>query len=864
MDSRYDPQTIEIKWQNRWQNDRLFNVVEAPDQKKYYLLEMFPYPSGKIHMGHVRNYTIGDVVARYKRMRGFNVLHPMGWDAFGMPAENAAIANDTHPAKWTYENIDAMRAQLKRLGFSYDWGRELATCRPEYYRWEQWLFLKMVERGMAYRKESYVNWCEPCQTVLANEQVEAGLCWRCGKPVRQKKLWQWFFKITDFAEDLLVHCDMLPGWPDKVTTMQRNWIGKSVGAEIRFPVADSEAVISVFTTRQDTVFGATFMCLAPEHPLVPKLAAGTDQEASVTAFVERIALQDRSTKAIENYEKEGVFTGAYCINPMNGRSMPIYTANFALMEYGTGAVMSVPAHDQRDFDFARKYDLPVIVVVSPQDEELDGSTMNVAYTGVGSMVNSGDFNGLGNRDAMEAIAAFMDKNGIGKKTISFRLRDWGISRQRYWGAPIPMIHCDSCGIVPVPEADLPIVLPEDADLLEGGRSPLPVLTAFNKARCPQCGRDDARRETDTMDTFVESSWYFERYCSPRCDTAMFDTRAVDYWMPVDQYIGGVEHAILHLLYSRYFTRVLESLGLVKFKEPFTRLLTQGMVCKETTACAEHGFLFPEQVAGDGDSQRTCLQCGQPVAIGRVEKMSKSKKNVIDPNILLDEYGADTTRLFCLFAAPPERDLEWSEQGVEGSFRFLQRVWRLSERWLPLLNDGESSPSDFQDLNEPLRELYRKTHETIKRVTQDIEDRFHFNTVISAVMELVNAMQAIDESDSEGAGNRTMRFALETTVLLLSPIIPHFCEELWEALGHTDSILLSRWPRFDDAATVKEAVEVVVQVNGKLRSRFSAALDTDENTLKQRALADERIIRFVDGKPVKKVITVKNKLVNIVI
>ena len=864
MDSRYDPQTIEIKWQNRWQNDRLFNVVEEPDQKKYYLLEMFPYPSGKIHMGHVRNYTIGDVVARYKRMCGFNVLHPMGWDAFGMPAENAAIANDTHPAKWTYENIDAMRAQLKRLGFSYDWGRELATCHPEYYRWEQWLFLKMVERGMAYRKESYVNWCEPCQTVLANEQVEAGLCWRCGKPVRQKKLWQWFFKITDFAEDLLVHCDMLPGWPDKVTTMQRNWIGKSVGAEIRFNVADSEAVISVFTTRQDTIFGATFMCLAPEHPLVPKLAAGTEQEASVTAFVERISLQDRSTKAIENYEKEGVFTGAYCINPMNGRKMPIYTANFALMEYGTGAVMSVPAHDQRDFDFARKYGLPVIVVVSPQDEELDGSTMNVAYTGDGSMVNSGDFNGLGNRDAMEAIVAFMEKKGVGKKTISFRLRDWGISRQRYWGAPIPMIHCDSCGIVPVPEADLPIVLPEDADLLEGGRSPLPVLTAFNKARCPQCGRDDARRETDTMDTFVESSWYFERYCSPRCDTAMFDTRAVDYWMPVDQYIGGVEHAILHLLYSRYFTRVLESLGLVKFKEPFTRLLTQGMVCKETTACAEHGFLFPEQVAEDGGSRRTCLQCGQPVAIGRVEKMSKSKKNVIDPNILLDEYGADTTRLFCLFAAPPERDLEWSEQGVEGSFRFLQRVWRLSGRWLPLLNDGESSPSDFQDLNEPYREIYRKTHETIKRVTQDIEDRFHFNTVISAVMELVNAMQAIDESDSDGAGNRTMRFALETTVLLLSPIVPHFCEELWEALGHTDCILLSRWPRFDDAATVKEAVEVVVQVNGKLRSRFSAALDTNENTLEQLALADERIVRFVDGKPIKKVITVKNKLVNIVI
>ena len=864
MDSRYDPQAIETKWQKRWQDDELFNVAEVPDQKKYYLLEMFPYPSGKIHMGHVRNYTIGDVVARYKRMRGFNVLHPMGWDAFGMPAENAAIANNTHPARWTYENIDAMRAQLKRLGFSYDWNRELATCRPEYYRWEQWLFLKMAQRGMAYRKESYVNWCEPCQTVLANEQVEAGLCWRCGKPVRQKKLWQWFFKITDFAEDLLVHCDMLPGWPDKVTTMQRNWIGKSVGAEIRFPVADSDAVISVFTTRQDTVFGATFMCLAPEHPLVPELAAGTEQEPAVAAFVERISLQDRSSKAIETYEKEGVFTGAYCINPMNGRKMPIYTANFALMEYGTGAVMSVPAHDQRDFDFARKYDLPIVVVVSSPDGGLDGNTMETAYTGEGTMVNSGDFNGMDNRKAMEAIAAYMDENDIGKKTVSFRLRDWGISRQRYWGAPIPMIHCSSCGIVPVPEADLPIVLPENADLLEGGRSPLPLLAEFAKTRCPRCGREDARRETDTMDTFVESSWYFERYCSPRCDTAMFDTRAVDYWMPVDQYIGGVEHAILHLLYSRYFTRVLESLGLVKFKEPFTRLLTQGMVCKETTACKEHGFLFPEQVAEDGDARRTCMQCGQPVAVGRVEKMSKSKKNVIDPNLLLDEYGADTTRLFCLFAAPPERDLEWSEQGVEGSYRFLQRVWRLAERWMPLLTDGELGLTDIDGLKESLRELYRKTHETIKRVTQDIDERFHFNTVISAVMELVNAMQAIDESDLDDAGNQAIRFALETTVLLLSPIVPHFCEELWETLGHKESVLLSRWPTFDDQAAMKDEVEVVIQVNGKVRSRFSAALDADENLLKKRAMADERIIRFIDGKPVKKVITVRNKLVNIVI
>jgi leucyl-tRNA synthetase len=864
MDSRYHPQTIETKWQKRWQRDKLFNVVEVPGQKKYYLLEMFPYPSGKIHMGHVRNYTIGDVVARYKRMRGFNVLHPMGWDAFGMPAENAAIANNSHPAKWTYENIDAMRDQLKRLGFSYDWDRELATCRPEYYRWEQWLFLRMVERGMAYRKESYVNWCDPCQTVLANEQVEAGMCWRCGQAVRQKKLWQWFFKITDFAEDLLVHCDLLPGWPDKVTTMQRNWIGKSIGAEIRFPVADSQALISVFTTRQDTVFGATFMCLAPEHPLVSQLSAGTDQEAAVGAFVDRISLQDRSSKAIESYEKEGVFTGAYCINPMNGRRMPIYTANFALMEYGTGAVMSVPAHDQRDLDFARKYNLPVVVVVNPEDDSLDGEIMAEAYTGDGRMINSGEFNGMGNRQAMEAIAAFMEQKGIGKKTVSFRLRDWGISRQRYWGAPIPMIHCETCGVVPVPEDDLPIVLPENVDMLEGGRSPLPTLAEFVKTRCPGCGNADARRETDTMDTFVESSWYFERYCSPRFDSAMFDSEAVDYWMPVDQYIGGVEHAILHLLYSRYFTRVLNSLGLVTFKEPFTRLLTQGMVCKETTSCPQHGFLFPNQVAGDSESGRSCRQCGQPVTLGRVEKMSKSKKNVIDPNLLLDQYGADTTRLFCLFAAPPERDLEWSDQGVEGSYRFLQRVWRLAERWLPQLTDGQPLPHDIQRRGPSQKELYRKTHATIKRVTQDIEARFHFNTVISAVMELVNTMQSVDGDAADDGDKAIMRFAMETTILLLSPIVPHFCEELWESLGHQQSVLLSSWPTFDEAATARDEVEVVVQVNGKLRSRFSAAADADEAELKATALADERIARFINGKAVKKVITVKNKLVNIVV
>ena len=601
MEEKYEPQVIERQWQARWQAENLFRVTEDESRPKYYLLEMFPYPSGNIHMGHVRNYTIGDVVARYKRMCGFNVLHPMGWDAFGMPAENAAIANQTHPAKWTYANIANMRSQLKRLGFSYDWEREIATCRPEYYRWEQWLFLKMYEKGLAFRKESYVNWCDPCQTVLANEQVEAGACWRCGKPVRQKKLSQWFFRITRYAEDLLAYCDQLPGWPEKVITMQKNWIGRSAGAEIHFPLEDGQGVIPVFTTRQDTVCGATFMCLAPEHPLVPQLCQGKPQEAEVLAFVERISRQDRSDKALESYEKEGVFTGAFCLNPVNGRRMPIYTANFALMAYGTGAVMSVPAHDQRDFEFAKKYGLEIIVVVQSPESDLDPAAMTEAYTGAGVMANSGRFDGLPNVQAKEVIADHLETQGLGKRAVSFRLRDWGISRQRYWGAPIPMIHCGRCGIVPVPEQDLPVVLPEDADLLEGGRSPLPALEKFVRVSCPRCG-GEARRETDTMDTFVESSWYFERFCSPRCDTGMFERAAVDYWMPVDQYIGGVEHAILHLLYSRFYTRVLKDEGLVTTPEPFTRLLTQGMVCKETVCCPEHGFLFPTDVRAEGRNQ----------------------------------------------------------------------------------------------------------------------------------------------------------------------------------------------------------------------------------------------------------------------
>jgi leucyl-tRNA synthetase len=814
-------------------------------------------------MGHVRNYTIGDVVARYKRMRGFNVLHPMGWDAFGMPAENAAIAHNVHPAKWTYQNIENMKTQLKRLGFSYDWDRELATCRPEYYRWEQWLFVKMFEKGMVYRKKSSVNWCETCQTVLANEQVEAGSCWRCGEVVAQRDLDQWFFRITDFADDLLEYCDRLPGWPEKVVTMQKHWIGKSVGAEIRFPLEGGDDHIPVFTTRQDTVFGATFMVMAPEHPMVSKLSSGTAQEGEVAAFVERMLLQDKIKRTSEDYEKEGVFVGAYCLNPFTKRKMPIYTANFALMEYGTGAVMAVPAHDQRDFEFARKYELDIVVVIQPQGESLNPETMTEAYVDEGVLVRSGPFDGTKNFKALGAIADHLEEKGLGKRAVNFRLRDWGISRQRFWGAPIPIVYCDTCGVVPVSEEALPVVLPEDAKLLEGGRSPLPTLESFAKTPCPKCGNVEARRETDTMDTFVESSWYFERYCSPRHAEGMFDKEAVKYWMPVDQYIGGIEHAILHLLYSRYFTRVLEVFGLVDYKEPFTRLLTQGMVCKETVKCPEHGFLLPDEAVSKGGTQ-ACEKCGRQVEIGRIEKMSKSKKNVVDPNVLIGKYGADTLRLFCLFAAPPERDLDWSDQGVEGAYRFLNRVWRLvgdhSEEMRGVMPfDGST------DLSGQSKTLFRKTHQTIKRVTDDIDRRFHFNTAISAVMELVNTIQSVKQGIfAEPSGLPVLRSALEAVVILLSPIVPHMADELWQALGKSGSAIEVAWPSYLEEAIQQDEILLVIQVNGKVRSRMHVPANTEQEAIKSMALADDRIVARMAGRSAKKVIVVPKKLVNIVV
>lgn len=863
MHREYNPELIELKWQRVWQEQGLLQVEEDSAKEKYYLLEMFPYPSGNIHMGHVRNYTIGDVVARYKRMRGFNVLHPMGWDAFGMPAENAAIAHNIHPAQWTYQNIETMKAQLKRLGFSYDWNRELATCRPEYYRWEQWLFVKMFEKGMVYRKKSSVNWCETCQTVLANEQVEAGSCWRCGEVVAQRDLDQWFFRITDFAEELLEYCDRLPGWPEKVVTMQKNWIGKSVGAEIHFPLERGGGYIPVFTTRQDTVFGATFMVMAPEHPMVSMLSAGTEQEGRVRVFVERMRRQDKVKRTSEDYEKEGVFLGAYCLNPFTKRKMPVYTANFALMEYGTGAVMAVPAHDQRDFEFARKYHLDVVVVIEPSGMSLDSRAMTEAYVGEGLLVRSGPFDGMKNLKALDVIADHLEKKGLGKRAVNFRLRDWGISRQRFWGAPIPIVYCQTCGVVPVPEEALPVLLPEDAKLLEGGKSPLPTLEGFVKTSCPTCGRADARRETDTMDTFVESSWYFERYCSPRYAEGMFDKEAAAYWMPVDQYIGGIEHAILHLLYSRYFTRVLETFGLVGYKEPFTRLLTQGMVCKETAKCPEHGFLLPQEVLDQGGAQ-VCERCGRQVDVGRIEKMSKSKKNVVDPNVLIEKYGADTLRLFCLFAAPPERDLDWSDQGVEGAYRFLKRTWRLLEEHAGGLC-GVAPFDGNQALTGHSEALFRKTHQTIKRVTDDIDRRFHFNTAVSAVMELVNTIQSVLPGLlSESTGRPVLRSALEAVVILLSPIVPHLAEELWEALGHSGSVMEVVWPGYLEEAIQEDEVLMVIQVNGKVRGKMHVSVDTDEDKVKEIALADQRIVARVAGRPVRKVIVVPNKLVNVVV
>ncbi len=864
MNSRYSPREIEEKWQKRWDDQELFKVTEDPSKTKYYLLEMFPYPSGRIHMGHVRNYSIGDVVARYKRMRGFNVLHPMGWDAFGMPAENAAIDHGVHPAKWTHENIAYMKNQLKRMGFSYDWDREIATCDVTYYKWEQLFFIKMYEKGLAYKKRSSVNWCEVCKTVLANEQVMGdGTCWRghADDPgVKQKDLEQWFFKITGYAESLLEWVDKLPGWPERVLTMQRNWIGKSIGAEIDFPIENSNEVIKVFTTRQDTVFGATFMSFAPEHPLALSLSKGTPQEEAVREFVDRIKRQDAAKRTSEEAEKEGVFTGAHCINPMTGARMPIFVANFVLMEYGTGAVMAVPTHDQRDFEFARKYRLPLIVVIQPEGQALDVQTMTEAYEGEGILANSGPFNGMESAKAREAIAQRLEEKGMGGKKTSYRLRDWGISRQRYWGAPIPMIYCDHCGTVPVPEEDLPVVLPDHVEVTGMGESPLVRVKEFVETKCPRCS-GPGRRETDTMDTFVESSWYFDRFACADYHEGPLDKKRVDYWMPVDQYIGGIEHAILHLLYSRFFTRVLKEMGWLSVEEPFTNLLTQGMVCKEVFECPRDGYLYPEEVEAQGETFR-CRRCGMQISPGRLEKMSKSKRNVVDPEYLIEKYGADTARIFCLFASPPERDLDWSDQGVEGSSRFLNRVWRLIHEHHLRLQNVKSLPFGAE-VEGDQKSLRQKTHKTIKKVTEDIE-RFHFNTAISAIMELVNEIYLSEVKDCDDEVSlKVMREAIETVVVLLSPFVPHFAEELWEILGNKKSVLKHPWPDYDRDAVAEEEILIVIQVNGKLRDRIMVPASYGEKEIKDWALRSERIQKLIEGKRIERIVSVPKKLVNIV-
>ena len=823
MEERYIPKDVEEKWQRFWEDGSVFRATADAGGEKYYLLEMFPYPSGRIHMGHVRNYSIGDVMARFMRMRGRNVLHPMGWDAFGMPAENAAIQHRSHPATWTYENIDYMRNQLKSLGFSYDWDRELATCHVGYYQWEQRIFLEMYRKGLAYKKNSSVNWCPKCETVLANEQVEDGCCWRCDSVVEQQELDQWFFRITDYAEELLEHTYRLPGWPERVLTMQRNWIGKSLGCEIDFPLEGGEGSVRVYTTRQDTLYGATFMSLAPEHPLALELTIPERRE-DVAAFVDRVKRTDKAKRTADDMEKEGVFTGSYCLNPVTGRKMPIYLANFVLPEYGTGAVMAVPTHDQRDFEFARKYGLPLVTVIQPEGKSLDPSTMKAAFTEEGVMVNSDAFDGMKSGEAKERIADYLEKEGIGRKTVNYRLRDWGISRQRYWGNPIPIIYCDRCGVVPVPENDLPVLLPMDATFTGEGGNPLARISSFVNVPCPECG-GAARRETDTMDTFVESSWYFLRYCCPRFDGGALDRGEAEYWMSVDQYIGGIEHAVLHLLYARFFTKALRDLGHIDIDEPFANLLTQGMVIKDGA------------------------------------KMSKSKGNVVDPNALISAYGADTARLFSLFASPPERDLDWSDQGVEGSYRFLNRVWKMVFDLAPLVRDAGSV--DVSALGSEAAELRRATHKTIRKVTDDIEERFHFNTAIAAVMELVNALASFDGKKDPGCAP-VLKEAVESVVLLLAPFVPHVAEELWEGLGHSGGIGKASWPVWDEAALVEDEVTIVVQVNGKLRGKVSVAAGAGEEEVRTAALADVKVLAHTEGKTVRKIIYVPGKLLNIVV
>jgi leucyl-tRNA synthetase len=856
---KYDPQEIESRWQKKWMEDKTLEVEPLADKAKFYCLEMFPYPSGKIHMGHIRNYAIGDVVARYKKMKGFVVLHPMGWDAFGLPAENAANKNNIHPAKWTYDNIEYMKKQLKRLGLSYDWRREFATCDPSYYKWEQKFFIEMFNKGIAYKKKTTVNWCPECKTVLANEQVEDGKCWRCSNIVTQKDLDSWFLKITDYADRLLDDMSKLVNWPERVLNMQRNWIGKSIGAEIIFLVEKLKFDLTVFTTRPDTIFGATFIAVSPKHPIVKKILKKSDNKTELKKFLEETDEDLKRQANLADKQKKGFFTGFHAINPANNKQIPLYIANFVLMEYGTGAIMCVPAHDERDFEFAKEYNLEIIEVVRPKDKN-ESTTLDAAYTGPGFLINSGMFNEMDNEEAKEAIINQLKGS---RKTINYRLRDWGISRQRYWGAPIPIVYCNNCGIVPVNINDLPVLLAENITFTGSG-NPLESKQEFINTPCPKCGHE-AKRETDTMDTFVESSWYFLRFCSINCADAPFREEDIKYFMPVDQYIGGIEHAILHLLYARFFTKVLKDLGYIDFDEPFLSLLTQGMVCKETYKCPSHGWLYPSEVENN-----TCIHCKSEIVIGRTEKMSKSKRNIVDPDNIIKTYGADTARLFVLFASPPEKDLEWSDKGIEGANRFLNRVYRLILNNIDLYEARKienymtsERKRDLNDMSDPTKDILYNIHYTIKRVTNDIE-KFQFNTAIAAIMELTNFLYQLNVTHLKKEEQKYFLEALDALIILLSPFCPHICEELWTITGHSPYISIVNWPEHNDIYLKKDEITLVVQINGKVR----AEINVKSNITKEEAIAisknNEKILKYLENKNIKKEIYVPKKLLNFVI
>ena len=821
MLDRYNFSEIEAKWQKKWEDENVFKVVEDRDKEKYYVLEMFPYPSGKLHMGHVRNYSIGDVLARFKKMKGYNVLHPMGWDSFGLPAENAAIKNNVEPSVWTWNNIDEMRKQLKELGLSYDWEREVATCHPDYYKWMQWIFIQFYNKGLAYKKENPVNWCPSCQTVLANEQVVDGKCERCGTLVGKKELSQWYFKITDYAERLLDNLDKLPGWPNKVKLMQKNWIGKSIGAEVTFEIEGYDKGLDIFTTRADTLYGVTYMVLAPEHPYLRDLVAGSEYEAEVDKYLDEVQHLSDIERTSTTKEKTGVFIGRYCINPLNGKKVPVFISDYVLMDYGTGAIMAVPAHDQRDFEFAKAFDLEIIPVVDPEDPEVDLYNLKEAFAAEGRMINSGKFDGMNNKEAIEKVIEYLEEEGIGRKTVNYKLRDWLISRQRYWGTPIPMIYCEDCGWVPEKEENLPVMLPTDVEFTGKGESPLATSRTFVDTVCPVCGKP-AKRELDTMDTFLDSSWYFLRYCDAQNNDEAFSKEKTDYWMNVDQYIGGVEHAILHLMYARFFQMALYDLGLVSDEEPFKNLLTQGMVIKDGA------------------------------------KMSKSLGNVVSPKEIIEKYGADTARLFILFAAPPERELDWSDKGVEGSYRFINRVYRMVYEFSQKYSDA---PDDYEIKTEADKSMAYWMNYAIKKVSDDIGERFNFNTAISTIMEMVNEMYRYKEGE---VNTGLYAAAIRNLIIMLAPFVPHVTEEMWEHLGYGGSVHDQSWPEYDESALVKDTVEIVVQINGKIKEKINIAGDLSREEMEKTAMENDKVKGLIDGKNVVKVIAVPGKLINIVV